>query len=212
MLEFGVPWAFALLPLPLLVWLVLPPYKERRAGIRAPFFGRIAATLGLDPEPGAVVQRRGVVQMLVAILVWVLAVGAAARPVWVEDPIEKPQAARDLMLALDLSGSMAERDFTLPDGETTDRLTAVQNVLDEFIARRDGDRIGLIVFGNAAYIQAPFTLDHDLVRQLLDELQVAMAGPQTMLGDAVGLGHQALRCRRDGQPRADRAHRRQRHR
>lgn len=187
MLELQVPWALALLPAPLLILLLLPAYRERRAGVRMPFFRRAAKALGVEPEPGAVVLRRNLVQWLIAPTVWLLLVAAVARPVWVEEPIERQQAARDLMLAVDLSGSMATRDFFDASGERTDRLEAVKSVLDEFIARRDGDRIGMIVFGNAAYIQAPFTLDHALVRELLAELEVAMAGPQTMLGDAIGL-------------------------
>ncbi|NKB87027.1 MAG: VWA domain-containing protein [Acidobacteria bacterium] len=186
MFELGLPIALWLLPAPLLM-LLLPAYKERRAGVRAPFFRQIANVLGVQPQPGAVVARRNWFQLLVAPVVWILLVLAVARPAWVEDPIERQQAARDLMLAIDLSGSMAERDFFTADDERTDRLTAVKSVLDGFIERRQGDRIGMIVFGNAAYIQAPFTLDHDLVRMLLDETEVAMAGPQTMLGDAVGL-------------------------
>lgn len=187
MLEFGFSWALALLPAPLLVLFLLPAYKERRTGVRTPFFNRMADQLGLAPEPGAVVPRRNLAQWLLAPVIWTLLVAAVARPVWVEDPIERQQAARDLMLAVDLSGSMDTRDFFAPDGERSDRLAAVKTVLDEFVARREGDRIGLIAFGTAAYVQAPFTLDHELVRLLLAELEVAMAGPQTMLGDAVGV-------------------------
>jgi Ca-activated chloride channel family protein len=187
MLQFGFVWAFALIPAPLFILLLLPAYKERRTGVRTPFFRRMTRSLGLEPEPGAVVPRRNLAQWLLAPVVWGLLVTAVARPVWVEDPIERQQAARDLMLAVDLSGSMDTRDFFTADDERISRLAAVRSVLDEFIARRGGDRIGLIVFGTAAYIQAPFTLDHDLVRLLLAETEVAMAGPQTMLGDAVGV-------------------------
>jgi Ca-activated chloride channel family protein len=108
----------------------------------------------------------------------------------VEDPIDKIESARDLMLAVDLSGSMEARDFTGPSGEKITRLEAVKLVLDDFISRRKGDRIGLIFFGTAAFLQVPFTQDHETARLLLEEAQARMAGPQTMLGDAIGLAIQ----------------------
>jgi Ca-activated chloride channel family protein len=117
---------------------------------------------------------------------------AVARPVWVEDPIERVQAARDLMLAVDLSQSMEARDFRDPEGRRLDRLQAVKLVLDDFVARREGDRIGLIVFGGQAFLQVPFTLDHEVCRQLLDETRIGMAGPQTAIGDAIGLSLRAF--------------------
>jgi len=86
-----------------------------------------------------------------------------------------------------LSGSMEAQDFTDADGNNVDRLTAVKQVLDAFFARRDGDRVGLILFGSAAFVQVPFTDDLDVVRELLDEAQIRMLGPRTMLGDAMGL-------------------------
>jgi Ca-activated chloride channel family protein len=92
-----------------------------------------------------------------------------------------------MLLAVDLSGSMETQDFQDADGNTVDRLTAVKQVLDEFLAQRQGDRVGLIFFGSAAFVQAPFTDDLEVCRELLDEAQVRMAGPQTAFGDALGL-------------------------
>ena len=94
---------------------------------------------------------------------------------------------RDLLVAVDLSGSMETRDFTDSSGAVTDRLSAARQVLDDFLSRRDGDRVGLVFFGSAAYVQAPFTQDLDVVRALMDEAQVRMLGPKTMLGDAIGV-------------------------
>ena len=94
---------------------------------------------------------------------------------------------RDLLVAVDLSGSMETRDFTDATGASTDRLTAARQVLDDFLARREGDRVGLIFFGSAAYVQAPFTEDLEVVRALMEEAQVRMLGPKTMLGDAIGV-------------------------
>lgn len=187
MLELAYPWVLLLLPAPLLALWLLPIYREPRRGLRLPFFNQLAEAIGEVPAPGALVMRRGWLQWMVALLVWGLTLTALSRPQWVEDPIVRIDPARDLLMAVDLSGSMDTRDFVDPDGSRMDRLSAVKLVLGDFINRRAGDRLGLIVFGQAPYMQAPFTLDHDLVRLLLDESRVGMAGPQTMLGDAIGL-------------------------
>jgi len=187
MLEFDYTWLFILLPAPLLVWWLVPAYKEQQEAIRAPFFEELVDAIGKTPSSGAVILRRSWIQRLLLPLCWGLLVAALARPQWVEDPITKTESARDLMIAVDLSGSMEAMDFNDPSGEPLDRLSAVKMVLDDFMARRTGDRLGLIFFGTAAFLQVPFTQDHDTCRTLLEEAQVRMAGPQTMLGDAIGL-------------------------
>jgi len=187
MFELASPWLLALLPAPILVWWLLPPYRERKASVRTPFFSELAGRLGQTPSQGAVVLRKNLFQKLLAPLVWALIVLALAQPQLVEPPIEKTESARDLLLAVDLSGSMDARDFVDRDGDRIDRLEAVKQVLDDFISRREGDRIGIIVFGNSAHLQVPFTLDHDICRQLLDQTRVRMVGPRTAIGDAIGL-------------------------
>ena len=187
MLVFEYPWLALLLPLPLLLWWLLPPYRESKAAVRMPFFDQLAAASGTKPGPGSVVLRTNLLQKFLAPLVWVLLVAAMARPEWVDDPIRKVQPLRDILLLDDISQSMEARDYHDPSGKRIDRLTAVKQVNDEFIGRRKGDRIGLAVFGGAAYPQAPFTLDHEAARELLAELRVGMAGPQTVIGDAIGL-------------------------
>jgi Ca-activated chloride channel family protein len=109
------------------------------------------------------------------------------RPQWLEPPVSRTVPVRDMMLAVDLSGSMETKDFTDASGKTVDRLTAVKQVLDDFLTRRKGDRVGLIVFGNAPFVQAPFTQDLGVCRELLAETRVGMAGPKTAFGDAIGL-------------------------
>ena len=187
MLVFEHAWFFLLLPLPLLIWALLPPYREDEVSIRAPLFDEMARAAGLRPSRGSVIAKTSLAQKVMAPVVWALVVCALAGPQWVEDPIEQIESARDLMLAIDISQSMDARDFTDAAGERTDRLTAVKEVVEDFIERRPGDRIGLIVFGGGAYPQAPFTLDHDVVRLLLEETSTGMAGPQTAIGDAIGL-------------------------
>lgn len=178
MLIFEYPWVFFLLPLPLLLWWLLPVHREEQQAVRIPFFEEAARAAGLKPSAGAVIPKRNILQWILAPLVWGLVIAALARPEWVEDPIVQIQSARDLMLALDLSQSMEARDFVDGEGRRMDRLQAVKQVVDEFITRRNGDRIGLIVYGGTAYPQVPFILEHESVRLLLDE---------TAIGDAIGL-------------------------
>jgi len=118
---------------------------------------------------------------------WLCLILAAAKPEWIGPPIEQQKSGRDLMVAVDLSGSMEARDFTLPTGETVDRLEAVKQVLDQLADQRESDRLGLIVFGSAAYLQTPFTDDHKVWAQLLQETEIGMAGQSTVFGDAIGL-------------------------
>jgi Ca-activated chloride channel family protein len=187
MFEFAYPWMFGLLVLPFFVRLLFKPYKEQREAVQVPFFEDLKKITGQAPEKGAVILRLRFFQRIMLPLAWLLIVGALARPQWVEDPITRIEAGRDLMLAVDLSGSMETRDFLDAEDNRIDRLEAVKLVLDDFISRREGDRLGLILFGTAAYLQVPFTQDYGTFRILLDEAQVRMAGPQTMIGDAIGL-------------------------
>jgi len=182
------PWLLLVLPLPLLIWWLVPPYREETASVRLAFFDDIARAAGLTPSSGAVVPRTTVLQKIIAPLSWALVVLALARPQYVDPPVQKVQPARDLLLALDLSQSMDTADFRDPSGALVPRVEAVRTVVDDFVQRRSGDRIGLVVFGDAAYPQVPFTLDHATVRTLLADMQPGMAGPRTALGDAIGLG------------------------
>ena len=187
MLEFAYPLALLALPLPLLAWWLLPPQRERVSALRVPFFEKIAAAAGSEARAGAVILRRRWLQLLVATLVWLLLVAGLAKPEWVGEPVVRIEAARDIMLALDLSASMDYYDFPGEDGSDVSRFTAVQRVVDRFVAERESDRIGLIVFGSKAYLQLPFTRDLDTARALVDLMEVGMAGPKTALGDSIGL-------------------------
>jgi Ca-activated chloride channel family protein len=182
------PWLLALIALPILLRFILPPYREPKQAIRSPWFDRFATLLKIEPGEGAVVARTSIARRLFQLLLWALVVLALARPQFIEEPISRVVPTRDLLLLVDLSGSMEATDFTNAAGETVDRLTAVKEVLDEFLTRREGDRVGLVVFGNAAFVQVPFTQDLDACRMLLEETAVRMAGPRTAFGDAIGLG------------------------
>ncbi len=185
--ELAHPLALSLLPLPLLVLFLVPPHKEQINAIRVPFFFKLTQLTGQDAREGAVVLKRRWLQMIVASLVWLCLVVALAKPEILGKPIEKVEAARDILLAIDISGSMDKRDFVQEDGKPIQRLAAVKQVVSKFIEARDGDRIGLIVFGSKAYVQAPFTRDLQAVKQLLNSAEAGMAGPHTVVGDAIGL-------------------------
>ena len=187
MLTFANPWLFLLIPLPWLVRKLLPAHHERKAAVRVPFLQRLSRLVGQQPGSGLAMTRRPLSQWLFLSLTWLFVIVALTRPQWLDEPIVKELPMRDLLVAVDLSGSMEAQDFTDAGGNSVDRLTAVKQVLDTFFARRDGDRVGLILFGSAAFVQVPFTADLDVVRELLDEAQIRMLGPRTMLGDAMGL-------------------------
>lgn len=186
MISFAYPWLLVLVALPLLM-LWLPPFRRSRVAVTVPFLERIARLTGEAPAPGAAVTRKSLLQIAVTVIAWVCVVVAVARPQWIEQPVVKELPTRDLLLAVDLSGSMETKDFTDASGRQIDRLSAEKQVVGDFLLRREGDRVGLIVFGTAPFVQVPFTQDLQVSRRLLDETQVRMAGPQTMLGDAIGL-------------------------
>jgi Ca-activated chloride channel homolog len=186
MLELSQAWALLLLPLPFLMRL-LPAYKETRDSIRVPFFHTLLELSEEDPQQGARVLQRDRAQQFLVGFMWLCLVVGAAQPQWVGPPVEQQKSGRDLMIAVDLSGSMETRDFTAPDGETINRLEAVKVVLEDLAAERASDRLGLIVFGSASFLQVPFTDDHQVWSQLLAETDIGMAGQSTVFGDAIGL-------------------------
>lgn len=187
MLSLALPWFLVLLPLPLLVRRFAPTHRDPREGLRVPFMDRLESATGARAAAGAAVARARPLQTALTWTCWALLVLALARPQWLGETLEKTVPSRDLLLAVDLSASMSAKDFTAADGQDIDRLTAVKEVLDDFLTRREDDRVGLVLFGSAAFVQVPFTDDVEVCRQLLNEAQVGMAGPKTAIGDAIGL-------------------------
>jgi len=176
------PWMLLLLPLPLLVrWLLPAASGSTEAGLKVPSFSGFAV----------LADRSEVEQLLnwrfwLVLIAWLLLVLASARPERIGDELDVPVSGRNLMLAVDLSGSMDAKDFEL-GGRRVDRLTATKAVASDFIGRREGDRIGLILFGERAYLQVPLTLDRETVRILLLEAFIGLAGEKTAIGDAITL-------------------------
>ncbi|MEP4079617.1 VWA domain-containing protein [Haloferula sp.] len=186
MLTLLHPWLLLLAPLPWILWKFLPPRPRTSASLRVPFGKRLDIATSRLPITSR--AKRSSFTTIIPVLVWMLILTALARPQWIEDPVEKLVPTRDLLLLVDLSGSMQAEDFTDGSGKTIDRLSAVKDILGDFLEKREGDRVGLVVFGDSPFLQAPFSTDLSLSRQLLDETAVGMAGPRTALGDAIGLG------------------------
>ncbi|HBL44159.1 MAG TPA: hypothetical protein DDZ90_12275 [Planctomycetaceae bacterium] len=186
MFAFSYPWIFALLPLPWLVRVFFPARQTGGIAVRVPFGARLSAVMQQQGAVPATVRKTW--KLMLPALIWLLVLCALARPQWIEPPVVKEIPVRDLLLLVDLSSSMDQKDFMNPAGQAITRLEAVKEVLGDFLVRRKGDRVGLVVFGSAPYLQAPFSTDLSLTRTLLDECDVGMAGPQTAFGDAIGLG------------------------
>jgi Ca-activated chloride channel family protein len=185
MISLAWPWVLAALPLPLAArYLLSPASPTVGRALRLPFYADLV---------GAQTGGRGVrPRQRWAWLVWALLVLAAARPQWLGEPVSLPISGRDLMLAVDLSGSMEEADYSL-GGRPASRLDVVKAVAGRFIDRRQGDRIGLILFGSRAYLQTPLTYDRATVKAMLGDAVIGLAGRETAIGDAIGLAVKRLR-------------------
>lgn len=186
MLDLALPAALLALPMPWLVWRLFPPAPKEVTALRVPFFGLLH---GKSSSNAAIANKK---RFLIGVMAWLLLVLAAAQPQWQGGAIALPLSGRDLMLAIDVSGSMEIPDFTL-DGDQVTRLTVVKKTADNFVQRRISDRIGLIVFGSQAYMQAPLTFDRNTISQMLKEAEIGLAGKETAIGDAIGLAIKRLR-------------------
>jgi Ca-activated chloride channel family protein len=175
-IEFVWWWALILLPLPLLVYKLLAR-ESQQAEIKLAYL----------PDNTHSNKPKQKLQKTLSIAIWTLLIIACARPVWFGDPIEFQPKYRDLMLVVDLSGSMQKEDMNL-DGEFTDRLTAVKKVLSDFVAKRKGDRLGVVLFGDHAYLQTPLTADRQAVIQQINQTVIGLVGQSTAMGDGIGLG------------------------
>ena len=183
MIHFDWPWIFLLLPLPWLVRYLWPPIPERGNALLVIPYG---SQLKLPCSTSTSNRQSSWLVLIIAYLIWMLLLCAASAPQWRGEPVTLMVSGRDLLLAVDLSGSMEVKDFQL-QGKMVDRLTAIKQVAGEFIQRRQGDRLGLILFGRNAYLQAPLTFDRKTVQIFLDEAVIGLAGKETAIGDAIGL-------------------------
>jgi Ca-activated chloride channel family protein len=189
MLEWLWPWVFAVAPVPFIVHRLSRGESLQPSALRAPFAARWRS---LSTTGSPVRSGRGYWWLLW--LAWMMLVTAIARPQWIGEPIELPNTGRDLMLGLDLSGSMQIEDMQIGN-RLVPRITAVKAIAADFTQRRQGDRVGLILFGTRAYLQAPLTFDLSTVTRFIDEAQLGFAGEDTAIGDALGLAIKRLKER-----------------
>jgi len=190
MFELAWPWIFLLLPLPWLLRWALPAADSGDSALKITFIGELESMT----RKRATVALPSWRQQLPFVVIWLLLLFAAARPQWLGEPLPLPTSGRDLLLAVDVSGSMDYPDMQW-QGDEISRLELVKHLLGDFIIERGGDRVGLILFGSKAYLQAPLTFDRQTVRTWLDEAMIGIAGSNTAIGDAIGLGIKRLRER-----------------
>lgn len=178
MFEFVYLWIFFLLPLPLLIRYLLKAKQINYTQVWIPL------AEGLSEQPSS--SQSGALKSIIPWLAWLLLLTTLARPVWFGDPVRLQQQSRDMMISLDLSGSMLEVDMPL-NGQTVDRLTLLKDLLKTFISQRQGDRLGLILFADHAYLQTPLTFDLKTIQRMVDESEIGLAGTQTAIGESIAM-------------------------
>jgi Ca-activated chloride channel family protein len=187
MISLENPLLLSLIFIPFIVYMFTPAYMRASSALKINFFQRVVDAGESEQGFGVRKVSLSFFHKFLLFLITALVVLAMAKPIYIADAKPKEEPMRDLLIAIDLSGSMATQDFVSKDKKPLDRLQAVKEVLHQFLQKRKGERIGLIFFGSAAFVQAPFTNELDAIAYFLDEAQVGMAGEQTMLGDAIGL-------------------------
>ncbi len=185
--EIAYPWVFFLIPLPLLLYWLLPPLRIKSASLLLPTYENALLFTGQKPRKSAMIKPRGWYKWTILMLSWILLLVALSSPQLVGQPEMKVKTSRNFLIVSDISFSMAQNDWII-NGQKATRWEAVKDVMHQFIQKRQGDRMGLIFFGSSAYIQAPFTPDLGTVEQLLEEADVGMAGQMTRIGKAITKG------------------------
>jgi Ca-activated chloride channel family protein len=180
MINFAWIWLLCLLPVPFIIYLL--PAKKAAAQQSA----LIMPVLIDVTSSNASNQQKRKTPLIVLSLCWVLIVVAISRPQWLGEAIDIPSEGREMMIAVDLSGSMEIEDMNL-NGRNVNRLQMLKVVLGDFIERRVSDRLGLILFADDAYMQTPMTFDRKTVKQMLDESELNLVGKKTAIGDAIAL-------------------------
>lgn len=192
MLSLELPQVLWLLPLPLLAWLLLPRAQRQQLALWVPFMGQWQALQGNR----STVQGNRLIPLSLMILTWLGLLLAAAQPTWLGEPVSQAISGREMLLAVDLSESMTIEDMEV-GGKAAPRIDAVKAVVSDFVERRQGDKMGLVLFGTQAYSHVPLTFDLKTLRTLLLEAQPGFAGKYTAIGDAIGLSVKRLLERPD---------------
>jgi len=189
MMTLDFPWALLLLPIPLVIWFFKKTKEEEITAIQTPLFDHWQSINTKNIQP-----KTHWLKIILSFIIWICLIIAASRPQWVGEPVELPASGRDLLLSIDVSESMLEEDLKL-NGRSANRLDVVKSVITEFIKKRESDRIGLVLFGDQAYLQTPLTFDLKTVQYMLDETEIGLAGKATAIGDGIGLSVKRLRER-----------------
>jgi len=192
MIEWLWPLAFLLTPAPILVRWLIKASRKKQPALTVPSLEGFSG-LSSNESFSATLST---VKLIILWLAWILLIAAVARPQWVGEMVSLPTTGRDLMLAIDISGSMATEDMQI-NNDYVDRLSVVKAVISQFLDARKGDRVGLVLFGTNAYVQAPLTFDLKSVKKLMIEAPVGIAGGKTAIGDAIGLTVKRLRERQN---------------
>ena len=192
MIEWLWPLAFLLTPAPILVRWLIKASRKKQPALTVPSLEGFSGLSSTESFSATL----NTVKLIILWLAWILLIAAVARPQWVGEMVSLPTTGRDLMLAIDISGSMATEDMQV-NNEYVDRLSVVKAVISQFLDARKGDRVGLVLFGTNAYVQAPLTFDLKSVKKLMIEAPVGIAGGKTAIGDAIGLTVKRLRERQN---------------
>jgi Ca-activated chloride channel family protein len=180
------PFLLWLLPLPLLVYYLIPSAKKEEQALLIPNFHTLKELSTIRKE------KSNRIKIIILFVIWSLTLLAATRPQWIGDPVQLPSTGRDLLLAVDISQSMEREDMVI-NGQPYSRILVVKNIVKDFVEKRNGDRLGLVVFGTKAFLHVPLTFDRTIVGQQLQEAQLGFAGPSTAIGDAIAIAVKKIR-------------------
>lgn len=190
--EIAHKWVFLLLPLPILVYLIFPALRKKRAALLTPFFPRAVQISSQHPKKSAWISHRNLFNWIILSLCWICLVAATSSPQFTGQPQKKTRTVRSFLIAADISFSMAQTDWSV-DGKRMSRWGAVKYLMKDFIKERKSDQIGLEMFATHAYLQAPLTTDLETINWLLDQTEVGMAGQMTSIGEAIAFGIKIFR-------------------
>jgi len=180
MFELATPWVLIALPLPLIIWICLPrATTTSQSALNIPFFERLSSIQTAKTH-------HPILSFIWLLLIWSLLVVALSGPRWLGEPRPLSREGHNIMLILDISGSMEIQDHLL-NGRPSTRLSLVKHAAEMFIKNRPGDQLGLVLFGTRAYLQTPLTHDHASILMRLKDATVGLAGKTTSIGDALGL-------------------------
>ncbi len=185
--QFAYPFVAFMAVLPFLIYWLLPPIKNKSSSLLFPYFESATKVSKQKPKKASFVKKRNWFTLVFMYVIWLLLLISLASPELVGKPEKKIKTTRNFLIIADLSFSMAQKDWQI-DKQPVTRWEAVKSIMQEFIVKRESDRMGLVFFGSNAYIQAPFTSDLKTVNTMLDEADVGMAGQMTNIGKALVKG------------------------